>query len=69
MAERHTDNREQRLRLTGDELLLIKNALNEVLNGPDALEEWEFQTRMGCARDAAVTLLERLQQEGFNAPA
>jgi hypothetical protein len=40
------------------ELLTINNALNEVLNGPDAIPEWEFQTRMGVTRSDARRLLE-----------
>jgi len=35
------------LELTRDELMAAANALNEVLNGPEAIEEWEFHPRMG----------------------
>jgi hypothetical protein len=34
--------------LTGAELILVNNSLNEVLNG---IEMTEFQTRMGVSRD------------------
>ena len=37
--------------LSHDELVTLSNALNEVLHGPDAIEEWEFQTRIGASRD------------------
>lgn len=43
--------------LTRAELLTLKQALNEVCHGPDAIEDWEFHTRMGVERDAAQTLL------------
>lgn len=39
------------------ELVTINNALNEVLNGPDAIPEWEFQTRMGITTSEARCLL------------
>lgn len=29
------------------ELVLLNNALNEICNGPNAIEEWEFHTRLG----------------------
>jgi hypothetical protein len=35
------------MELGRDELLWISNALNEVLHGPEAIEEWEFHSRMG----------------------
>jgi hypothetical protein len=41
------------LELTRDELMAAANALNEVLNGPEAIEEWEFHPRMGLDRDEA----------------
>lgn len=37
-----------------DNLYLVSNALNEILNGPGAIEEWEFQTRTGIERPEAV---------------
>jgi hypothetical protein len=49
--------------LTRDELIWINNALNEVLNGPDAIDEWEFLTRMGGSRDEISSLLSRLHEE------
>jgi hypothetical protein len=38
-------------------VLALNNALNEVLHGPDAIEEWEFATRMGVTREGAKALL------------
>jgi hypothetical protein len=49
------------MELIADELVLVKNALNEVLNGPDAIEAWEFQTRLGGTREEAEALLLRIQ--------
>lgn len=42
------------IELTKDELLAINNAVNEVCN---ALDIHEFDTRMGCSREYATTLL------------
>ena len=41
-------------------LLWINNALNEILHGSEAIEEWEFQTRMGGDRDQVKALLRRI---------
>lgn len=46
--------------LPQDELDVLLQALNEVLNGPAAIDEWEFETRMGLSRDEAKALLRRL---------
>ena len=48
---------------TRDELLWINNALNDVLNGPEAIEEWEFHARMGGDRDQVTALLRRVNDE------
>jgi hypothetical protein len=45
---------------TRSELATLAQALNEVLNGPEAIEDWEFQTRVGVDRDEAKRLLHRL---------
>lgn len=47
--------------LTADELTAINNALNEVCHGPDAIPEWEFQTRMGVERAEAQRILDRIR--------
>jgi hypothetical protein len=48
---------------TRDELVWINNALNEVLSGPNAIEEWEFHTRMGGDRDQISALIRRVNDE------
>jgi len=55
-----TANANASLALSDDDLLLLNNALNEVLNGPGAIDEWEFQLRLGVGRKHAVDLLARL---------
>jgi hypothetical protein len=45
---------------TGD-LRILAAALNEVVGGPEAIQEWEFQTRMGVSRQEADDLLRRLR--------
>lgn len=52
--------------LATDDLTAIVNALNEVLHGPAALEDWEFETRLGVTRAAALQTLRRLNP-GFSA--
>ena len=47
--------------LSREDLVAVINALNEVLNGPDAIEEWEFTARIGVTHDEAAQLLGRLQ--------
>jgi hypothetical protein len=47
--------------LARSELAAAANALNEVLNGPDALEEWEFHARFGASRDDVHALLVRIR--------
>ena len=48
--------------LQRSDLILIANAINEVLNGPEAVEDWEFQTRLGVSRDEARRLLDEVQR-------
>ncbi|HYD27995.1 hypothetical protein [Brevundimonas sp.] len=47
--------------MTADDLLAINNALNEVCHGPDAIPEWEFQTRIGLDRVMAKQTLGRIK--------
>jgi hypothetical protein len=49
--------------LTRDELSWISNALNEVLNGPDAIDEWEFHMRIGGSREEVDSLRARMHEE------
>ena len=51
------------LSLSKADLILLNNALNEILNGPGAIEAWEFQTRTGVQRSKALELLERISQQ------
>jgi hypothetical protein len=48
------------LRLTRDDLRVLNNALNEVLHGPEAIEGWEFETRVGVHRGEAEDLLKSI---------
>ena len=43
--------------------MILSNALNEVLHGVEAIEAWEFRTRMGASREEAKGLLSRLSDE------
>lgn len=53
----HSHDDSVTVRLQRNELLALNNALNEVLNGPDSIEEWEFHTRMGVEKSKARALL------------
>lgn len=46
--------------LSYDDLILMSNALNEILNGPNSIEESEFQTRTGIERNDAVQFQEKV---------
>ncbi|GBE24030.1 hypothetical protein BMS3Bbin02_00295 [bacterium BMS3Bbin02] len=52
------DNGLLQLELTGDQLAAFSNGLNEALN---AVEDWEFRTRLGVDRDAARGWLSELR--------
>jgi hypothetical protein len=56
-----SDSMRATVELTTNELRVLNNALNEVCHGPDAIEEWEFQTRMGVERHEAQSLLENIR--------
>ncbi|NNN21002.1 MAG: hypothetical protein HKL80_03255 [Acidimicrobiales bacterium] len=45
------------IRLSRDEVLLLNNALNEVCN---AIEVWEFSTRLGSKREEALEMLNEI---------
>jgi hypothetical protein len=54
--------------LSEDDLTAIVNALNEVLHGPEAIEDWEFSSRVGVSRSAARQTLRRIAQSpGYRA--
>jgi hypothetical protein len=46
--------------LSEEDLVLLNNALNEILHGPGAIDEVEFHTRTGANKSSAVALLARL---------
>ncbi len=48
------------VQLTKQELITLTNALNEVINGPEAIEAWEFSTRMGVETAEAERLLVKI---------
>lgn len=50
--------------LGADDRLAIVNALNEVLHGPDAVDDWEFQTRLGVPRASALHTLLSISNDG-----
>lgn len=60
MDER-ADQESRLVRLSEAELILLNNALNEVLHGVE-IEEWEFSTRLGATRFEAERLLEKVQR-------
>jgi len=53
--------------LTREDLLALSNALNEVCN---ALDLWDFETRMGCSRESVQELLKEVSSayEQVSAP-
>lgn len=45
------------MEVSREELQLLNNAVNEVCNG---IESWEFSTRLGSKREAALVLLSEM---------
>lgn len=50
-----------RMDFSHDELRWLNNALNEVLHGPESIEEREFHTRMGGEREEVEALLAKVR--------
>ena len=50
------------IELSREELVGINNALNEILHGPEAIDEVEFETRVALTREEAALLLEKVDQ-------
>jgi len=48
--------------LTNHEVTILANAINEVCNGPEAIEDWEFGTRIGASRQEAEALLDAFHE-------
>ena len=57
-----------RAELSREDLRVLHQALNEVLHGPEAIERWEFDTRMGTTREEALALLHRVEDIYRNRP-
>ena len=51
------------MELSRDELLWVSNAMNEVLHGPEAIEEWEFHSRIGGQRRHVQALLQKVSDQ------
>ena len=47
--------------LESDELVLLNNALNEILHGPAAVPAVEFPSRLGVTADDARSLMAQIQ--------
>ncbi len=62
MTAHELSSEERTVLLSEADLVLLNNALNEILHGPEAIEEWEFQTRTGLERNYAMALLERISK-------
>jgi len=48
------------IELSKSELMIVSNAINEICYGPDAIEDWEFNLRVGALRIEAEARLDRL---------
>jgi hypothetical protein len=48
--------------LTKDKANILAQALNEVCNGPDAIDDFEFHSRMGATKDEVLKLLVEIQE-------
>ncbi|MGB3410198.1 MAG: hypothetical protein WBA45_03295 [Microthrixaceae bacterium] len=58
MDLRRIDQQRVRMELTESELNVLRNGLSEAL---EALEDWEFSTRMGVERDEARRVRDELR--------
>lgn len=54
------NNKNFSLNVTKNELIAINNALNEVLNGPEAIDEEEFETRIGETKSTIQKILAQI---------
>ena len=60
-----TDEDAADIRLSGDELDMLNNVLNEMCNGVH-IEDWEFRTRIGWDRVSVRTLLDQIHSAAPN---
>ena len=56
----NTSQESVELALNRDEVLILHNALNELCNGPSALDEEEFHSRTGVEKQFAIATLDEL---------
>lgn len=49
--------------VTPTEYLLLNQALNEICGGPEAIPDWEFQTRVGLRKEDALSVLNKLDRD------
>ena len=47
-------------RLSNEDIVLLGNALHEILDGAGAIDEAEFEFRLGVTRERALALLREL---------
>ena len=50
-----------KIELSLEELLIINNALNEILHGPAEIDEVEFHTRIGVKKSDAKAFLDKIR--------
>jgi hypothetical protein len=48
--------------LSAEDVRIAHQALNEILHGPDAIEDWEFHSRIGVDRAQAIAVLGKLEK-------
>jgi hypothetical protein len=48
--------------LTKDKAIIFAQALNEVCNVSDVIDDFEFHSRMGATKDEVIELLAEIQQ-------
>jgi hypothetical protein len=45
-----------------EELIVINNAINEILNGPNSIEDWEFHSRIGATKEKTKKILQKVSK-------
>ncbi len=54
-------NNVNELVLAKDKAIILAQALNEICNGPDAINDFEFHSRMGATKNEVFELLVEIQ--------
>jgi hypothetical protein len=49
--------------VTPNEYYMLNQALNEICNGPSAIPEWEFHSRVGVFRNEALEILDNIDRK------